>query len=101
MGIAEHHGQQLGIVIRDPSHAFLADRALLGFDHAIGLLFSKYNSEYMQLEVWGATAPLAAVIDLNITDLCVREIIQPYRHTSYRVLDLERWMQMTRWWKEP
>ena len=62
MGIAEQQVSSLGIVIRDPSHAFLADRALLGFDHAIGLLFSKYNSEYMQLEVWGATAPLAAVI---------------------------------------
>ena len=62
MGIAEHHGQQLGFVIRDPSHAFLADRALLGFDHAIGLLSSKYNSECIQLEVWETTAPLAAVI---------------------------------------
>jgi hypothetical protein len=62
MGVAEQQISSLGIVIRDPRHAFLADRALLGFDHAIGLLFSKYNSEYMQLEVWGTTAPLAAVI---------------------------------------
>ena len=38
MGVAEQQISSLGIVIRDPRHAFLADRALLGFDHAIGLL---------------------------------------------------------------
>ena len=70
MGVAEQQISSLGIVIRDPRHAFLADRALLGFDHAIGLLFSKYNSEYMQLEVWGATAPLAAVILTKFQKLC-------------------------------